>query len=195
MTILILIETMMSKRIIYLAILLGVALGINFPAAMAEKRSSGTSPQQREFQGLDEQVQSLKEDVLKINHELMLLEEKLVFPSNTQVAIFVSLEPSEKFSIDSAVLTMDNKKLYTHTYNFREVEALQSGGVQRLHTTNLSPGGHQLVITINGKNGSNRSYKSSASFSIKKEPGPKLVELKIGNTDSSKPSISINEWR
>ena len=170
-------------------------LSLPIAVTSAQQKTTGASAQQREFQGLDEQVQSIKEDVLKINHELMLLEEKLVYPSNTQVAIFVSLEPSEKFSIDTAVVTMDNKQLYTHTYNYREVEALQSGGVQRLHTTNLSPGGHQLAITISGKNASNRDYKSSASFSIKKESGPKLVELKIGKTDSSKPSISITEWR
>ena len=39
-----------------------------------------------QIKGLDEQVQDIKKDVLNLNSELARLEEKLLFPSNTQVS-------------------------------------------------------------------------------------------------------------
>lgn len=149
----------------------------------------------QEFQSLDEQVQTLKEEVLKINHELMLLEEKLVYPSSSQVAIFVSVEPSQKFSLDSIELKLDNKTVSRHIYTYREMEALRKGGVQRLHTGNLVSGTHKIDVTVAGHTTSNNAYKSNAGFSIKKQTGPKLVEVKIVNTNSSKPTVVIKDWQ
>ena len=50
---------------------------------------------------LDEQVQGLKDEVLDLNRELFLLEEELLFPANTQVAVFLSMDVGEYFAIDS----------------------------------------------------------------------------------------------
>ena len=44
-----------------------------------------------QIKGLDEQVQDIKKDALAISSELAQLEEKLLYPSNTQLALFVTL--------------------------------------------------------------------------------------------------------
>lgn len=152
------------------------------------------SSAQTEFRSLDEQVQEIKEEVIKINRELMLLQEKILYPSNTQVAIFVSMESTPKFSLDTIELKLDNKVVQKHRYSFRELEALRKSGVQRLHTGNLTNGKHSLSVTITGHTASNRIYKRNAGFSLNKATGPKLVELRVVDTNGNKPSVELKEW-
>ncbi|HEV8443094.1 MAG TPA: hypothetical protein VGQ27_06420, partial [Steroidobacteraceae bacterium] len=60
---------------------------------------------------LDETVQDLKKDVVDLNKELFMLEEELLFPANTQVAVFVSMDIGEFFALDSLTLKIDNKEV------------------------------------------------------------------------------------
>jgi hypothetical protein len=52
-----------------------------------------------DFQTLDGDVQSLKQEVLELNRELFILEEELLFPANTQVAVFVSMDTGNFFRL------------------------------------------------------------------------------------------------
>ena len=49
-------------------------------------------PSGDDMRSLDGQVQEIKSDVLNIASELNTLEERLLFPSHTEVSVFVSLE-------------------------------------------------------------------------------------------------------
>ena len=48
-----------------------------------------------QMKGLDEQVQEVKTDVLSIAAELNQLEEKLLYPSDTNLAVFVAMAQGE----------------------------------------------------------------------------------------------------
>lgn len=163
-------------------------------SAYAQNGSSGRSPEQEEFRSLDEQVQGLKEEVIKINREMLLLQEKLLYPSSSQVSIFVSLKSSPKFSLDAIELKLDSRPIQKHIYTFRELEALRKRGVHRLHTGNLAVGKHQLIVTVSGRTSSNATYTRSASFELEKATGPKLVELQVISSGGAKPTIKIKEW-
>lgn len=152
------------------------------------------SADKKEFRSLDEQVQSLKGEVININRELMLLQEKLVYPSNTEVSVFVSLNAGDKFSLDSIELAVDNKTVQKHIYTFRELEALLKKGVQRLYTGNLANGQHSLSVKIAGHTASNSDYKKSAVFKVTKQSGPKLVEVQVASGGST-PSIRLTNWK
>ena len=84
-----------------------------------------------EMRSLDEQVQEIKTDVLGIAAELNRLEEKLLYPSNTQLAVFVSIAQGETFRLDSMQINIDGELATHFLYGFKELEALQHGGVQR----------------------------------------------------------------
>lgn len=163
--------------------------------AQAQNPQAGLSPEQKEFQSLDEQVQGLKSEVIKINREMLLLQEKLLYPSSSQVSIFVSLESSPKFSLDAIALKLDDRQVQKHIYTYRELEALRKRGVQRLYTGNLTAGKHQLAVMLNGKTSSNNSYQQSATFSLDKMVGPKLVEIRVLSSGGGKPDVSIKEWK
>ncbi|WP_105103448.1 hypothetical protein [Microbulbifer pacificus] len=144
-----------------------------------------------EIRGLDEQIQDVKEDVIGLTSELNRLEEKLLFPSNTQVALFVSLPDSKEFSLESVEVKLDNQIVAHHLYTYREIEALQQGGVQRIHTANVQTGAHPLEVTYFGKSKSGKEYRATASYSVEKAVGPKFVEIQIAGNQSA---INFKDW-
>jgi len=148
-----------------------------------------------EFQNLDDQVQGAKAEVLRINHELMLLQEKLLHPSSTELSLFLALKPSGKFSVDSAALSIDGKIVDEHLYTYRELDALRKGGVQRLHTANVISGPHQVSLTVKGHTGTNDTYSETASFKVDKQTGPRLVEFTVVPEGGLKPEIKMTVWQ
>ena len=145
--------------------------------------------------GIADEVQNLKKQVLELNRDLFLLEEELLFPSNTQVSIFVSMDVGEFFQLDSVTLEIDGKEVANYLYTKRELEALVRGGVQRLHIGNLRSGEHELVAFFTGKGPHGRDYRRGATTVIKKGLGPKYVELKIvDQTKNFQPEFEVKEW-
>jgi hypothetical protein len=134
-----------------------------------------------QVKGLDEQVQDIKKDVLGISTELTQLEEKLIYPSNTQASFFVSFEQGAKFRLDAVKIKIDGKDVSSHIYTFKELEALQSGGVQRLYTGNIRSGEHTLEVSISSKSGQSVDVQS-ASHKFTKSVEPKLVEIVLGGS-------------
>ncbi len=147
-----------------------------------------------EIKGLDEQVQDIKKDVLNLSTELARLEEKLLFPSNTQVSLFVSMHKGDDFRLDSVQLKLDDKVVAQHLYTFRELEALQMGGVQRLYTGNISTGEHELVVSYIGKAPAGGEYKRSGTYRVSKDVGPKFVEIKISGPESTEQDLQFRDW-
>lgn len=145
--------------------------------------------------GIKEDVQTLKQQVLELNRDLFMLEEDLLFPSNTQVSVFVSMDVGEFFKLDSVQLKIDGKEVADYLYTPREVDALVRGGVQRIHVGNLRTGDHELVAFFTGKGPHGRDYKRGATATIKKGLGPKYVELKIvDQTNNYQPEFDVKEW-
>jgi hypothetical protein len=144
-----------------------------------------------QIKGLDEQVQDIKTDVLGIAAELNRLEEKLLYPSDTQVSLFVSIAEGEKFRLDAVQIQIDGKDVAHHLYTFKELEALQQGGVQRIYTGNIRTGEHDLKVSLIGKSVSGSEYRESASFKITKDVGPRLAEITLAGPGSGKKSIAL----
>jgi hypothetical protein len=148
-----------------------------------------------EFRSLDEDVQSLKKEVLDLNRDLFLLEEELLFPANSQVAFFVSMDVGEYFGLDSVNLKIDGKEVTNYLYTQREADALVRGGVHRVHIENLKVGEHELVAVFTGKGPQVRDYRRGATISFDKGIGAKYVELAISDRVSKQqPEFVIREW-
>jgi hypothetical protein len=145
--------------------------------------------------GLDQEIQELKKDVVDLNKDLFILEEELLFPANTQVAVFLSVDVGQFFGLDSVQLKIDRKEVINYLYTPREVEALLKGGVQRLYLGNLKVGGHELVAFFNGKGPNERAYKRGASLRFEKGVGAKYLELKIDDRQRKlQPEFEIKDW-
>ena len=157
----------------------GVIIGISvlFLSAVAY----GQEIPKEQIKGLDEQVQEIKSDVLSIAAELNQLEEKLLYPSNTQVAVFVSMASGETFRLDSVDIQLDGKPVAHHIYTFKELEALRKGGVQRIYTGNIRSGDHDLEVSVIGKSSGDGDLQKTNRFKINKDVGPKIVEISLAS--------------
>ncbi|GAA0855432.1 hypothetical protein [Aliiglaciecola litoralis] len=129
------------------------------------------------------QLQQLKRQVIALNRDLFVLEEDLLFPSSTQVVVYLSMDVGTYFKLDSVELKVDDEVVTQYLYTDRQVDALYRGGVQRLHIGNLPQGEHQISAFFIGLGPEEREYKRAASFTFNKDADAKALELKI--TDSS----------
>jgi hypothetical protein len=157
----------------------------------AQDAPAAASKQQ--MQGLDEQVQEIKSDVLGIAAELAQLEEKLLYPSNTQLAVFVTLAADEAFRLDSVQIQIDGAPVARHLYSFKELEALQKGGVQRIYTGNVATGVHRLEVTLAGKL-SGKDVSATERFEFSKDAEPKLVGVRLAGADAGTLRIELGGW-
>lgn len=173
------------------------AVPLDADAVLASARSveANEADARSEFRNLDEDVQALKKEVLDLNRDLFLLEEELLFPANSQVAFFISMDVGEYFALDSVNLKIDGKEVSNYLYTEREVEALLRGGVHRVHMENLKVGEHELVAVFTGQGPQVRDYRRGATINIEKGIGAKYVELKISDRVSKQqPEFVIKEW-
>ncbi len=168
-----------------------VMIAILFWAWMSGCSAAEVSREQ--IKGLDEQVQDIKKDVLAISAELTQLEEKLIYPSNTQVSVFITLVKGDKFRLDAVKIKIDGKDAMHHVYTFKELEALQSGGVQRLYTGNIRTGEHTLDVSLIGKGSGNSDYRQSASHKFTKTMEPKLIEVILAGPSSGTQHIGFKD--
>lgn len=169
----------------------GCALAVMLLLASTAAAQAGSGPEQR---SLDEQVQEVKADVLDIAAELSLLEERLLYPSNTQVSVFVSMAGDAAFRLDAVRVAIDGELVAHYIYSFKELEALQKGGVQRIYTGNLPTGEHSLEIHVDGKSPDGGDYSRSRTFSFDKGVEPKALGLTLADAGANEAAIRLGNW-
>ena len=147
-----------------------------------------------ELRSLDGQVQEIKSDVLDIASELSNLEERLLYPSNTQIAVFVSMAKNEDFRLDAVQIEIDGELATHHIYNFQELEALHKGGVQRAYTGNIVTGEHELRVTMIGKLANGKDFNESDSFAFSKGVKPKTLGITLAGPGLGKSEIQVGDW-
>ena len=164
-------------------------------SAQAMSAEAAESESRDQFRSLDQDVQTLKKEVLDLNRDLFLLEEELLFPANSQVAFFVSMDVGEYFELDSVNLKIDGKEVANYLYTAREVDALIRGGVHRVHMANLKTGDHELIAIFTGKGPHIRDYRRGATVTIDKGIGARYLELEITDrVRKQQPEFVIKEW-
>jgi len=174
--------------------LLKVIIVLGISALLFILPAYGQEAPREQVKGLDEQVQEIKTDVLSIASQLSQLEEKLLYPSDTQIAIFVSVAKGEKFRLDSVDIQLDGKPVAHHLYTFKELEALQKGGVQRIYVGNVRTGEHALQVTASGKTEGGSDFRKDESFRITKDIGPRLVGVVLAGTGIGSKTITLKDW-
>ncbi|MFI4891213.1 MAG: AraC family transcriptional regulator [Steroidobacterales bacterium] len=169
--------------------------GAALAQAPAPAQAPATAPAPDDTRTLDQEVQGLKKDVIDLNKDLFVLEEELLFPANTQVAVFLSMDVGTFFALDSVTLKIDNKEVTNYLYTAREAEALLKGGVQRVYLGNQKVGKHELVAFFTGKGSGERDYRRGATLNFEKGVGAKYLELKITDrVTKHQPEFVVKDW-
>jgi hypothetical protein len=157
-----------------------------------QKEAQPRPSDKEQMKGLDEQIQEVKSDVLSITAELSQLEEKLLYPSGTQVAVFVALAKGDTLRLDAVRLKIDGQLAAHYIYSFKELEALRKGGVQRIYVGNVATGDHKLEVLVDGKLEGGADFNRTENFAFRKEVKPKLVGLTVAGSGNT--PITLGEW-
>ena len=162
----------------------------------AEPAKLAAAPADSTATSLDGRIQDLKADVIRLNRDLLVLEEELLFPANTQVAVFVSMDVGKMFMLDSVKVKLGDKDVASYLYTPNEVAALHRGGVQRLYVGNLKSGTHELVAFFTGKGPHDRDYRRGATIKFDKGAEPKYIELQIRDSGGKlQPEFDVKVWQ
>ena len=145
---------------------------------------------------LDTRVQDLKAEVIRLNRDLLVLEEDLLFPAGTQVAVFVSMDVGKLFELESVQLKLDDKVVSSYLYTAAEVAALHRGGVQRIYIGNLRAGTHSIDAFFTGKGPHERDYKRGTTLKFDKGVEPRYIELRIRDSQAKlQPEFEVKVWQ
>lgn len=128
---------------------------------------------------LAQEIETLRQAMVNLNRDLFILEEDLLFPSSTQVAVFLSMDVGEYFALDSVEIAINDDTRTQYLYTERQVNALYRGGVQRLYLGNIGQGEHELTAFFIGIGPHGREYKRAVSLKFEKTDEPVALELSV----------------
>ena len=140
-------------------------------------------------------IESLKQQSLELNRDLLILEEELLYPPSSQIAVYLSVDVGDYFALDAVKLKIDDTFVASELYTERQVQALHKGGVQKLYIGNIKSGSHEVSAFFTGKGPQGQDYKRAAALTIDKSTAPVVLELRI--TDSTvklQPVFDIKQW-
>jgi len=178
-------------------LLLALCASAVFYCGVPDTLRAQESPATRDrFVELDSELQAIKEEILEINRDILLLEELSLYPGGEQLVVLVSMAGGNQFYAQRITLRLDGQTVSQHDYSDSETDALREGGVHRLYTGGLTEGEHRLEVSLSGRQARNRDFRERRGVTMNKRPGRKYMELHLGPGEkSSEPKVTIREWQ
>lgn len=177
------------RRALVLVVVLMAASAMVSNADAPDASTQGSAPT------IGAQVETLKASTLTLNRDLLILEEELLYPASSQIAVYVSMDLGAYFALDAIKLEIDNKLVASELYTDQQTHALFRGGVQRLHIGNLKAGEHEISAFFTGR-GPHKDYKRAAKLIVNKDQEPLVLELRIiDSTAQLQPIFDIKQWQ
>jgi hypothetical protein len=105
--------------------------------------------------------------------------------------MFVAMAKGDSMRLDAVQIQLDGQLVAHYIYSYKELEALQKGGVQRIYTGNIPAGAHQLEVSVIGKLEGGKDYAQTEKFTIDKGIEPKLVGITLSG---SAKTIDVGNW-
>jgi len=151
-------------------------------AAPVNREPTDAPAQSADSVSLGGQMEDIKHSLVELKRDLAVLEEDLLFPASSQVAVFLSMDVGEFFALDSVTLKLNGKDVTHYLYTQKQADALFRGGVQRLYVGNVKQGQNQLTAFFTGRGPEGRDYKRATTVTFEKSFEPSYVELKISDS-------------
>ena len=129
----------------------------------------------------DTQMEEIKQALVKLKRDLVILEEDLLFPASSQVSVFLSMDVGEFFALDAVTLKINGKEVAHHLYTRKQIDALSRGGVQKLYLGNVKQGNNRVTAFFTGKGPNGRDFRRATTVEFEKGFEPTFVELAISD--------------
>ncbi len=146
-------------------------------------------------QNLASQTEALKAKVIELNRDLFLLQEDVLYPASSRVALYVSMDMGQLFSLDSVKVKLNGDPVASFLYTTNDVNALKRGAIQPLYLGNIASGEHELVAVFTGLGPQQRAFKRAVTLKFTKESTEKAFEIQIKDDGTKQqPQFSIKPW-
>jgi hypothetical protein len=164
-------------------------------AKNTEADTQSVKPAEGDLKQVSKSIQELKQNVITLNKDLRLMEEKLLFPSSTKYTIFISVSSGSFFKLESVKLRLDGKLVASQIYSEKQRQALLRGGVHKFYVTNLNEGDHSATLFFTGVGSGGRDYKRASTIDFKKGPAGEYLEVAVSDDSvTQEPVFSIKQW-
>ncbi len=144
---------------------------------------------------LNKEAEALKQELIKLNQELTAFEQKLLYPPEVQVSVFLSLSDKTTFRLDSIEISVDDALVASHLYQEDDISALKTGGVQQLYIGSVAPGKHKLSASFNGQGASGSYFRRKKSLTFTKESSARYIQLIVSESPGvGEPLFKVKQW-
>ncbi|MDH5617908.1 MAG: hypothetical protein OEZ11_04640 [Gammaproteobacteria bacterium] len=146
-----------------------------------------------DIRSFDDQIQEAKTTALSIAAELNVLEERLLYPSGTQLSIYLSIARPADVQPSAIEVRINGELATSHIYSTNELEALRKGGIQKLYVGNVQEGDHELHVTVTGKRGDGRDFVDKGQYMLTKDVEPRALSIRLLQPGDNGGGILIGE--
>jgi hypothetical protein len=145
--------------------------------------------------GLDDELERLSAEVASHSERVFALEQKVLHPANTRLAVFLTLQSRDALDLDSVELFINGNPVASHLYSDRERASLERGGIQQLFTGNLQNGEHELKTVITARSADDDFVRRESTHRFRKRPGVLRLEMSLeARAPDYEPRVSFMEW-
>jgi len=130
---------------------------------------------------IDGEMEDVKKALVELKRDLVILEEDLLFPASSQVAVFLSMDVGEFFKLDAVTLKLNGKEVTHHLYTEKQVDALYRGGIQKLYVGNAKQGENSVTAFFTGRGPQGRDYRRATTVDFDKSFEPTFIQLAISD--------------
>lgn len=145
---------------------------------------------------LDQQIEQLRAQVSAHSMQVFALEQELLHPADTRMAVFLTLGSRASLDLDSVELFVNDQPVASHLYSDRERGSLKDGGVQQLFTGNLPSGAHELKTVVTARSANDHFVRREAVHRFQKRPGTLRLQMNLeAPAPDYDPRVSFVEWK
>ncbi len=145
---------------------------------------------------LPQAIAATKQQAIALNRELFLLEQALLFPPETELGLYLSIDTGQFFQLDSVQLILNDEPIAAHLYTASQRDALLRGAIQPLYTGNIDAGDHQLTVVFVGKGPDQRDYRRAVDYRFTKTDKAVRLELQVRDrSENFQPEFVVQPWQ
>lgn len=143
-------------------------------------------------QDVEQEIQTLKGDMVDIAAQMQILEEQMLYPDAEQVSVFLSVDAGNKFTIQALKLYIDDVEVAKTTYNTSQTDALNRGGIERLYIDDIELGEHTYTAIISGLDKHGNKTKRGITSKHVKSAKASAIEISITYSNGNlQPNFSV----
>ena len=137
-------------------------------------------------------LQDVTQQLVALERDLSILEEDLLYPPSSRVAVYLSMDVGELFALDEVEVKINGTTVAHHLYTEQQVDALHRGGVQRLYVGNAKQGENEITAFFLGRGHSAEPLRRAVTAKFSKSFEPVYVELKIADSEQrQRPELKV----